>query len=83
MGLGEVSWGALVNTLRHRYENRSPVVECKHYLRDQGTSVGCRFNQSEIIQFQPFHVLVNASLGSRTLEISSKRMELQDLGMEC
>lgn len=68
--------------LWHRYENRSPVVECKHYLQDQGISIGCRFNQSEIIQFQPFHVLVNASLGGRTLEISRKRMELQDLGME-
>jgi len=74
--------GSPSNPLQHRYENRSPVVECKHYLQDQGVSIGCRFNQSEIIQFQPFHVLVNASLGGKTLEIPSKRMELQDLGME-
>ncbi|XP_052669850.1 cytokine receptor common subunit gamma isoform X2 [Harpia harpyja] len=66
-------------SLYYWYENRSPVVECKHYLQDGGVSVGCHFNQSEIIQFQPFHVLVNASLGGRTLEIPSKRMELQDL----
>ncbi|KAM9600382.1 cytokine receptor common subunit gamma isoform 3-T3 [Morphnus guianensis] len=66
-------------SLYYWYENRSPVVECKHYLQDRGVSVGCHFNQSEIIQFQPFHVLVNASLGGRTLEIPSKRMELQDL----
>lgn len=87
---GQVGWdvlgrdvlGSPGNTLRHRYENKSPVVECKHYLQDQGISVGCHFNQSEIIQFQAFHVLVNASLGSRTLEIPSKRMELQNLGME-
>ncbi|KAK4810358.1 hypothetical protein QYF61_019277 [Mycteria americana] len=59
------------------------MVECKHYLQDQGISIGCHFNQSEIIQFQPFHVLVNASLGGRTLEIPSERMELQDLGTGC
>lgn len=74
--------GSRGNLLWHRYENRSPVVECKHYLQDRGISVGCHFNQSEIIQFEPFHVLVNASLGGKTLEIPSKRMELQDLGME-
>lgn len=72
--------GSSSNPLRHRYENRSPVVECKHYLQDRGISVGCRLNQSEIIQFQPFHVLINASLGGRTLEIPSERMQLQDLG---
>uniref|UniRef100_A0A8C0BY71 Fibronectin type-III domain-containing protein n=1 Tax=Buteo japonicus TaxID=224669 RepID=A0A8C0BY71_9AVES len=66
-------------SLYYWYENRSPVVECKHYLQDRGISVGCHFNQSEIIQFEPFHVLVNASLGGKTLEIPSKRMELQDL----
>ncbi|XP_009329946.1 PREDICTED: cytokine receptor common subunit gamma [Pygoscelis adeliae] len=66
-------------SLYYWYENRSPVVECKHYLRDRGISVGCRLNQSEIIQFQPFRVLVNASLGGRTLEIPSERMQLQDL----
>lgn len=70
------------NALRHRYENRSPVVECKHYLQDQGISVGCYFNQSEITQFQTFRVLVNASLGGRTLDIPSKPMQLQDLGKE-
>lgn len=74
--------GSPGNPLWHRYENRSPVVECKHYLQDRGVSVGCHFNQSEIIQFQPFHVLVNASVGGRTLEIPSERMELQDLGTE-
>ncbi|XP_032847715.1 cytokine receptor common subunit gamma isoform X1 [Tyto alba] len=66
-------------SLYYWYENRSPVVECKHYLWDRGVSIGCHFNQSEIIQFQPFHVLINASLGGRTLEILSERMELQDL----
>uniref|UniRef100_A0A8D0FPC2 Cytokine receptor-like factor 2-like D1 domain-containing protein n=1 Tax=Strix occidentalis caurina TaxID=311401 RepID=A0A8D0FPC2_STROC len=69
-------------SLYYWYENRSPVVECKHYLQDQGVSIGCYFNRSEIIQFQPFRVLINASLGSRTLEILSKPMELQDLGTE-
>ncbi|XP_067160052.1 cytokine receptor common subunit gamma isoform X2 [Apteryx mantelli] len=66
-------------SLYYWYENRSPVVECKHYLQDQGVSVGCRFNQSEIVQFQPFRVRVNASLDGKTLEIPSERMELQDL----
>lgn len=58
------------------------MLECKHYLWDQGVSVGCHFNKSEIIQFQPFHVLLNASVNGQTLEIRSKRMELQDLGTE-
>ncbi|XP_075576900.1 cytokine receptor common subunit gamma-like [Pelecanus crispus] len=66
-------------SLYYWYENRSPVVECKHYLQDRGIRFGCHFNQSEIIQFQPFRVLVNASLGGRTLKIPSERMELQDL----
>ncbi|NXE54760.1 IL2RG protein, partial [Casuarius casuarius] len=66
-------------SLYYWYENRSPVVECKQYLRDRGVRVGCRFNQSEIVQFQPFRVRVNASLGGKTLEIASERMELQDL----
>lgn len=78
-------WGVLgspSNPLRHRYENRSPMVECKQYLQAQGIRVGCWFNESEIIQFQPFRVLINASLSGRTLEVRSERMELQDLGME-
>lgn len=58
------------------------MLECKHYLWDRGVSVGCHFNKSEIIQFQPFHVLLNASVNGQTLEIRSKRMELQDLGTE-
>ncbi|XP_075619403.1 cytokine receptor common subunit gamma isoform X1 [Balearica regulorum gibbericeps] len=66
-------------SLYYWYENKPPVVECKHYLQDRGISIGCRFHQSEIIQFQAFHVLVNASLGGRTLEIRSEHMELQDL----
>ncbi|XP_065702624.1 cytokine receptor common subunit gamma isoform X2 [Patagioenas fasciata] len=66
-------------SLYYWYENRSPVVECKHYLQDQGISIGCYFNQSEITQFQTFRVLVNASLGGRTLDIPSKPMQLQDL----
>ncbi|XP_014818562.1 PREDICTED: cytokine receptor common subunit gamma isoform X2 [Calidris pugnax] len=66
-------------SLYYWYENRFPVVECKHYLQDQGINVGCHFNRSETIQFLPFRVLLNASLGSRTLEIHSNRMELQDL----
>ncbi|XP_051486167.1 cytokine receptor common subunit gamma [Apus apus] len=66
-------------SLYYWYENRPPVVECMHYLQDQGVSVGCRFNESEIIQFQTFHVLINASLGGRTLKIPSEPMHLQDL----
>ncbi|NWI59752.1 IL2RG protein, partial [Calyptomena viridis] len=66
-------------SLYYWYKNMSSEVECKHYLQDQGIRVGCHFNQNEIIQFQPFYVLVNASIGGRTLEIPSKRMELQDL----
>uniref|UniRef100_A0A8C3J336 Fibronectin type-III domain-containing protein n=1 Tax=Calidris pygmaea TaxID=425635 RepID=A0A8C3J336_9CHAR len=71
--------GSPGDPLRHRYENRSPVVECKHYLQDQDINIGCHFNRSETVQFQPFRVLLNASLGGRTLEVHSKRMELQDL----
>ncbi|NXY82671.1 IL2RG protein, partial [Alcedo cyanopectus] len=66
-------------SLYYWYENRSSVVECKHYLQLHGISNGCHFNQSEIIQFWPFRVLINASLGGRTVEILSKRMELQNL----
>ncbi|NXC48561.1 IL2RG protein, partial [Penelope pileata] len=66
-------------SLYYWYENGMPVLECKQYLWDRGISVGCRFEQSELIQFQPFHVLVNASLHGRTLEIPSSRMELQNL----
>ncbi|NWY56193.1 IL2RG protein, partial [Chionis minor] len=66
-------------SLYYWYENRSPVVECKHYLQVQGIIVGCHFNQSEIIQFQPFRVLINASLSGSTLEVRSERMDLQDL----
>lgn len=58
------------------------MVECKQYLQDQGVRVGCHFNENEILQFQHFHVLVNASLSGRVLQIPSKRMELQNLGME-
>lgn len=71
------------NALWHRYKNASDkVVECKHYLQDQGVRVGCHFKQNELIQFQPFHVLINASVGGKTLEIPSKPMLLQDLGTE-
>uniref|UniRef100_A0A8C3D342 Fibronectin type-III domain-containing protein n=1 Tax=Cairina moschata TaxID=8855 RepID=A0A8C3D342_CAIMO len=66
-------------SLYYWYETRLPMLECKHYLWDLGVSVGCHFNKSEIIQFQPFHVLLNASVNGQTLEIRSKRMELQDL----
>ncbi|NXT74905.1 IL2RG protein, partial [Zapornia atra] len=66
-------------SLYYWYENRSPVVECRRYLQRQRVRVGCYFQQSEIVQFQPFHVLVNASLGGRSLEIRSQRMDLQDL----
>ncbi|XP_065499492.1 cytokine receptor common subunit gamma isoform X1 [Caloenas nicobarica] len=69
-------------SLYYWYENRSPVVECKRYLQDQGISVGCHFNQSEIIEFETFRVLVNASLGGRTLDIPSEPMELQDLAVK-
>ncbi|NXJ06775.1 IL2RG protein, partial [Odontophorus gujanensis] len=66
-------------SLYYWYENRSPVVECQQYLWEHGVRVGCRFEQSEIIQFQPFHVRVNASLDGQTLEIPSNPMELQNL----
>ncbi|NXU50448.1 IL2RG protein, partial [Turnix velox] len=63
-------------SLYYWYKNKPTVVECKHYLQEQGTNVGCHFNQSEITQFQPFNVLLNASLTLRTFH---KSMELQDL----
>ncbi|RMB98338.1 hypothetical protein DUI87_25243 [Hirundo rustica rustica] len=67
-------------SLFYWYKNMSDkVVECKHYLQDKGVRVGCHFKQNELIQFQPFHVLINASVGGKTLEIPSKRMLLQDL----
>ncbi|XP_027519072.1 cytokine receptor common subunit gamma isoform X2 [Corapipo altera] len=65
-------------SLYYWYRNTSNKVECKHYLQDQDIRVGCHFKQNEIIQFQPFHVLLKGSMGGSTLEIS-KRMELQDL----
>uniref|UniRef100_A0A8C5UDI6 IL2RG protein n=1 Tax=Malurus cyaneus samueli TaxID=2593467 RepID=A0A8C5UDI6_9PASS len=65
-------------SLYYWYKNASEKVECKHYLQNQGVRIGCYFNKSELIQFQPFHVLVNASVGGKSLEIPSKRMELQD-----
>ncbi|NXH15526.1 IL2RG protein, partial [Bucco capensis] len=66
-------------SLYYWYEHRTPVVECKHYMQNRGINVGCHFNKSEIIQFQPFYVLLNASLGDRKLEILSERMLLQNL----
>ncbi|XP_039573262.1 cytokine receptor common subunit gamma [Passer montanus] len=67
-------------SLFYWYKNTSDKeVECKHYLHHQGVRVGCHFKQDELIQFQPFHVLINASVGGKTLEIPSERMELQDL----
>lgn len=57
-------------------------MECKHYLQDHGVRVGCYFKQNELIQFQSFHVFINASIGGKNLEIPSKRMLLQDLGTE-
>lgn len=80
------AWEALGspgNPLWHRYKNTSDkAVECKQYLQHQGVRVGCHFKKNELIQFQPFHVLINASVGGKTLEIPSKHMELQDLGTE-
>lgn len=74
--------GSPGNPVWHRNKNTSDkAVECKHYLQHQGVRVGCHFKKNELIQFQPFHVLVNASVGGKTLEIP-KRMELQDLGTE-
>lgn len=64
----------------YRYENKLPVVECQQYLWDRSVRIGCRFEQSEIIQFQAFYVRVNASCNGQTLEIPSNRMELQNLG---
>lgn len=74
--------GSPGNPVWHRYKNASHKVECKHYLHDRGVRVGCHFEQNELIQFKPFHVLINASVDGKTLEIPSKRMELQDLGTE-
>ncbi|NXY16176.1 IL2RG protein, partial [Atrichornis clamosus] len=65
------------NSLFYWYKNMSDKVECKHYLQDQGVRVGCHFNQNELIQFQPFHVLIKNSIGGETPKILS--MELQDL----
>lgn len=74
--------GSPGNPVWHRNKNTSDkAVECKQYLQHQGVRVGCHFKKNELIQFQPFHVLVNASVGGKTLEIL-KRMELQDLGTE-
>ncbi|NXO05259.1 IL2RG protein, partial [Rhinopomastus cyanomelas] len=65
-------------SLYYWYEKNS-VVECKHYLQEQGINIGCHFSQSEIIQFKPFHVLVNASLGNGIVKTLSKKMFLQNL----
>ncbi|XP_068019704.1 cytokine receptor common subunit gamma [Melanerpes formicivorus] len=65
-------------SLHYWYKGSLPAVECQQYLQAQGVRVGCHFNKSEIIQFLPFHVLLNASLNGRTLT-SSKVMELQNL----
>ncbi|NXL95853.1 IL2RG protein, partial [Alectura lathami] len=78
------TWGsretlAVNYSLYYWYENKLPVVECKHYLWDHGVRVGCHFSQSEITQFEHFYVLVNASLNGRTLVIPTERMELQNL----
>ncbi|NP_989858.1 cytokine receptor common subunit gamma isoform 1 precursor [Gallus gallus] len=66
-------------SLYYWYENKLPVVECQQYLWDRSVRIGCRFEQSEIIQFQAFYVRVNASCNGQTLEIPSNRMELQNL----
>ncbi|NWI10222.1 IL2RG protein, partial [Crypturellus soui] len=66
-------------SLYYWYENRSPVAECQQYLRERGVRVGCRFAGSELVQFQPFRVRVNASVDGESREIPSERMELQDL----
>lgn len=79
----DMALGSPGNTLWHRYKNTpNKVVECKHYLQDQGVRVGCHFEQNELIQFQLFHVRINASVDGKTLEIPSKNMSLQDLGTE-
>lgn len=76
--------GSPGNPLWHRYKNMSnKMVECKHYLQEQGVRVGCHFEPNELIQFQLFHVLINANVGGKTLEISNESMYLQDLGTEC
>ncbi|XP_073214744.1 cytokine receptor common subunit gamma isoform X3 [Lepidochelys kempii] len=62
-----------------RSENHMPVEECKHYLQEEGINTGCWFNHSEIIQFRPFYIHVNASHGGRSLIIPTKGMKLQDL----
>ncbi|XP_043378712.1 cytokine receptor common subunit gamma isoform X4 [Chelonia mydas] len=62
-----------------RSENHMPVEECKHYLQEEGINTGCWFNHSEIIQFRPFYIHVNASHGGRSLIIPTKVMKLQDL----
>ncbi|XP_067405788.1 cytokine receptor common subunit gamma isoform X3 [Emydura macquarii macquarii] len=62
-----------------RYENRTLVVECKHYLQEGGINTGCWFNHSEIIQFRTFQIHVNASQEGKSLFIPTKGMKLQDL----
>ncbi|NWV55062.1 IL2RG protein, partial [Daphoenositta chrysoptera] len=66
-------------SLYYWYRSMSDKVECKHYLQDQGVRVGCHFKQDELIQYQHFHVLINASIGGESLEIPSEKMLLQDL----
>ncbi|NXA37015.1 IL2RG protein, partial [Eudromia elegans] len=66
-------------SLYYWYKNSLSVAECQQYVRERGVRVGCRFEQSQIVQFQPFHVRVNASVDGESREIPSERMELQDL----
>ncbi|XP_021261670.1 cytokine receptor common subunit gamma isoform X2 [Numida meleagris] len=66
-------------SLYYWYDNKPPVVECQQYMWEHGVRIGCHFEQSEIKQFKPFHVRVNASLNGQTLEIPSDLMELQNL----
>ncbi|XP_067405787.1 cytokine receptor common subunit gamma isoform X2 [Emydura macquarii macquarii] len=66
-------------SLYYWYENRTLVVECKHYLQEGGINTGCWFNHSEIIQFRTFQIHVNASQEGKSLFIPTKGMKLQDL----
>uniref|UniRef100_A0A8D0G7W3 Cytokine receptor-like factor 2-like domain-containing protein n=2 Tax=Sphenodon punctatus TaxID=8508 RepID=A0A8D0G7W3_SPHPU len=69
-------------SLYYWYGHGPPMVECKRYLQKESINIGCWFHQSEIIQFQAFHVYVNTSLDVKSHVIPTVVMKLQNQGME-
>ncbi|XP_014348618.1 cytokine receptor common subunit gamma [Latimeria chalumnae] len=43
-------------TLHYWYSDIKNKTECKKYLQEHSTNIGCRFEPNEIIQFREFHV---------------------------